>query len=72
MSIPQIIAEIESLSPEEPIVNADSRLLTAQEAAQHLGVPVSWVRDASRQGRLKSVRLGRYIRFRLSDLTVIP
>ena len=43
-------------------------LLTAREAAEHLNVPVSWVRERARTGRLPSVRLGHYRRFRLEDL----
>jgi excisionase family DNA binding protein len=39
------------------------RLLTAQEVADLLNLPESWVREATRQGRLPHLRLGRYIRY---------
>jgi excisionase family DNA binding protein len=39
-------------------------LLTAQDVATMLKVPVSWVYAASREGRVPTVRLGRYYRYR--------
>lgn len=39
-------------------------LLTAAEVAELLGVPVSWVYDQSRRGRIPTVTLGRYRRYR--------
>lgn len=39
------------------------RLLTAQEVADLLAVPLSWVREATRNGRLPHVALGRYRRY---------
>jgi excisionase family DNA binding protein len=44
------------------------RLLTAEEVAAFLAVKVSWVREATREGRLPHLRLGRYRRYRLSDI----
>ena len=41
------------------------RLLTAEEVAELLAVPVSWVRESSRSGAMPHVRLGRYVRFEL-------
>jgi excisionase family DNA binding protein len=43
-------------------------LLTASELAKHLSLPESWVRTEERAGRIPSFRLGRYVRFRLSDV----
>ena len=45
-------------SPYEP------GLLTAAYVAQLLGVPTSWVYDQARSGRIPTVTLGRYRRFR--------
>ena len=42
----------------------NDRLLSAADVAELLAVPERWVRDASREGRLPTVRLGRYRRFR--------
>ena len=41
----------------------ENRLLTADELAEHLKVPVSWVYEQSRQGNIPTHRIGRYIRF---------
>jgi excisionase family DNA binding protein len=38
-------------------------LLTAKQVAQLLAVPESWVREATRDGRLPHLRLGRYRRY---------
>jgi excisionase family DNA binding protein len=39
------------------------RLLTAAEVAELLTVPESWVREATRDGRLPHLALGRYRRY---------
>ena len=39
------------------------RLLTAKEVAELLSVPESWVREATRAGRLPYLALGRYRRY---------
>ena len=39
-------------------------LLTADEVAKLLGVPKSWVYEQSREGRIPTVTLGRYRRYR--------
>ena len=44
------------------------RLLTASEVATFLCVKESWVREATRDGRLPHLRLGRYRRYRLGDI----
>jgi excisionase family DNA binding protein len=38
-------------------------LLTPEELATKLKLPVSWVYEQSRQGNIPTHRLGRYIRF---------
>jgi excisionase family DNA binding protein len=47
---------------------SDDRLLQAHEVADLLGVPKSWVRDATRDGRLPHVPLGRYRRYVRADI----
>jgi excisionase family DNA binding protein len=42
---------------------SDDRLLTAKEVAFLLAVPESWVREATREGRLPHLKLGRYRRY---------
>ncbi len=39
-------------------------LLTAADVARLLEVPTSWVYEQARQGRIPTVMLGRYRRFR--------
>lgn len=39
-------------------------LLTAKEVGELLGVPASWVYEQSRLGRIPTVTLGRYKRYR--------
>jgi excisionase family DNA binding protein len=43
-------------------------LMTAGELAERLSLPESWVRTEERAGRLPGIRLGRYVRFKLSDI----
>lgn len=40
------------------------KLLTAEEVAELLGVPKTWVYEQSRLGRIPTVTLGRYRRYR--------
>ena len=40
------------------------RLLTATDVAELLSVPVSWVREHTRSGRIPHVQLGHYVRYR--------
>ena len=44
------------------------RLLNAAEVAQLLAVPVSWVRETTRAGRMPVVHLGRYTRYDRADV----
>jgi excisionase family DNA binding protein len=64
-----------SSPPDNPVWNHDaetigvgerapSRLLTAHQVAELLGVPQSWVYEQSRAGRIPTVTLGRYRRYR--------
>jgi excisionase family DNA binding protein len=43
-------------------------LLTPDELAAELKVPVSWVYEQSRQDKIPTHRIGRYIRFDLSEV----
>lgn len=44
------------------------QLLTAEEVAARLAVPVSWVRSSTRTGAIPHVQLGRYLRYRWPDV----
>ena len=54
----------ESLSPAEHPSPGAAPLLTAAEVAALLGVPKTWVYEQSRLGRIPTVTLGRYKRYR--------
>ena len=65
------------LAETTPKTNADhdaarehtkEKLLNASELGQHLHLPESWVRTEERLGRIPSIRPGKYVRFRLSDV----
>jgi len=43
-------------------------LLTPEELADRLKVPLSWVYEQSRMGNIPTHRLGRYIRFDLHEV----
>ncbi len=44
------------------------RLLEAKEVADLLAVPIGWVREHTRSGAIPSIELGRYRRYRRSDI----
>lgn len=44
------------------------KLLTARQLSERLNVPESWVRNEERAGRIPSVRLGKYVRFKWPDV----
>jgi hypothetical protein len=46
----------------------DLRLLNAGQVADLLAVPESWVREATRAGRLPCIPLGRYRRYCLPEI----
>lgn len=45
-----------------------SDLLTADEVASMLGVTTAWVYEQSRHGRIPTVTLGRYRRYRRESI----
>ena len=50
------------------IHEATTRLLNADQVAELLSVKRTWVYQAARDGRIASIRLGRYVRFRAEDV----
>jgi hypothetical protein len=58
----------EQVGSEKPLMDKGFELLTAEEFAERLRVPVSWIREQTRSRSLTDdplphLRLGRYIRF---------
>ena len=49
-------------------VPLDDRLLTAEDVAELLRLPVSTIYDLARTGRLPHLRIGRALRFSRRDL----
>ncbi len=45
-----------------------SELLTPEQLAEKLKLPVSWVYEQSRLGNIPTHKLGRYIRFDLAEV----
>jgi excisionase family DNA binding protein len=43
-------------------------LLDIEEAAQLLNVPKTWLASMAREGKIKSLKLGHYVRFVRADL----
>jgi excisionase family DNA binding protein len=56
-------ASASGVAAQEPSSSLNGVLLTAEEVAKRLAVPVSWVYAEARAGRLPYVPLGRYKRF---------
>src|SRR4029453_11472174 len=48
--------------------HSTTELFTAEELARQLKVPVSWVYEKSRQGRLPTHRIGKYLRFDVAEV----
>jgi hypothetical protein len=58
--------------PPGPAHERNATLLTVPEVAALLHVPTSWVYDHARHdcaSPLPVIRIGKYLRFRMSDLT---
>jgi excisionase family DNA binding protein len=47
-----------------------AELLTPEELAAKLKIPVTWVYEQSRQGNIPTHRIGRYIRFDLHEVLI--
>lgn len=48
--------------------NGHNELFTPEELAERMKLPVSWVYEQSRQGNIPTHRLGRYLRFSLTEV----
>lgn len=53
---------------ESAATKSASRLVPADVAAEHLSVPISWVMNRARAGKLPHHKLGHYTRFKLEEL----
>jgi excisionase family DNA binding protein len=48
--------------------NPEKPLLDTRESARFLNVPATWLASMAREGKIKSLKLGHYVRFARSDL----
>jgi len=46
----------------------DERLLTPDQLAEKLSVPLSWVYSRTRSGEIPTIRAGKYCRFSLPEV----
>jgi excisionase family DNA binding protein len=49
-------------------ITAESELLTPEQLAARLQVPLSWVYEQSRHDKIPTHRVGRYIRFHIREV----
>jgi excisionase family DNA binding protein len=61
------VHDLEPIMSDE-IVPLDHQLLTAEEVAELLRLPVPTIYDLARTGRLPHLKIGRALRFSRSDL----
>ena len=71
LAVTLTVAELRELIREEiqALQNGkEAELLTPEQLAGRLAVPLSWVYEQSRQGNIPTHRMGRYIRFDLREV----
>jgi excisionase family DNA binding protein len=61
------LAEEQPTTPAAP-TQPEPECFTARQVAARYNVPESWVYEQARLGNLPSVQLGRYVRFRLTEV----
>jgi excisionase family DNA binding protein len=64
VSTTTITPEVDEAGGGAPRPHPGGPLLTAEQVGERLGVPKSWVYEQSRKGRIPTVTLGRYRRYR--------
>ena len=64
----ELLEAIRAVIRKEMALRADSELLGPDELAKRLKVPVSWVYEQSRTGKIPTVRVGKYVRFKLNEV----
>jgi predicted DNA-binding transcriptional regulator AlpA len=63
------LALVGSTAAAAPPLGAEpERLLTAEQLSEVTGIPGPWFLERARQGQIPHARLGKYIRFRLSEI----
>src|SRR3972149_8492282 len=60
--------EVLGIVQEPSGINETVNLLDAEEAGKAAGIPASWFLEAARQDKIPHIKMGKYVRFRLSDV----
>lgn len=55
-------------APAPTSTDGAATLVDAAQAAAALNVPESWLRSQARQGKLPSVKCGKYVRFSIAEV----
>jgi hypothetical protein len=65
-----LVEQIRQAIREEMMASKDGtkELLDAEQLAERLKVPVTWVYEQSRLGNIPTERMGKYIRFDLAEV----
>ncbi len=61
-------AEMMAAAAPSPTNSAAEPLLAADQAAAQMNVTARWLEDSARAGIIPHVKLGRFIRFRVSEI----
>jgi excisionase family DNA binding protein len=61
-------AAIPALGAQSAAGAEGERLLTAEQLEEQTNIPASWYEQAAREQRIPSVRIGRYVRFKFSEI----
>jgi hypothetical protein len=61
-------AELMAAVAPSPTASTAEPLLDAEQAAAQMSVTVRWLEDSARAGIIPHVKLGRFIRFRVSEI----
>jgi hypothetical protein len=63
-----IAARMAEPADPEPAPNSQPTLVDADELAQALSYKKSWLMTQARQGKIPSVRAGKYVRFNIAEV----
>jgi excisionase family DNA binding protein len=61
-------AEVFAVRSSSVAAQDDEPVLDAEQLAEALALPVTWVEQAAREGRIPSIRAGRWRRFKRSSV----
>jgi excisionase family DNA binding protein len=64
----ELLEAIRQIVRDELQRRAEDELLDVDGLAEALKVPKSWVYENCRLGKIPTVRIGKYVRFRLNDV----